>query len=124
MVIIDDEEQPKGQGNATPVPAPEVQPPPAYSTTSVATSSSANQPLLPSLVANPRYTVPVPEVVLYTEPAGKRFLKAFGVAILVWILLGMVTNSITEAGYSKRQDMVSTLICGLESGLTCKVGKR
>ncbi|KAJ3527356.1 hypothetical protein NM688_g8139 [Phlebia brevispora] len=95
MIIPEDAEPspPKGQ---VPLPAASPAPPPAY---------NEHQPLNPAAsmsTYNPTATIPiyVPASVLMpvrpAPPAGRRFLKAFAVALLVWALLGMVTKSIIE----------------------------
>ena len=38
----------------------------------------------------------------YPESTGRRFLKAFAVAALVWVLVGMVTSSVVDLGIGRR----------------------
>jgi hypothetical protein len=75
--------------------------PPAYSA-----ATSSTQPLFspppsghPHIILNygtiPNYP---PEPIMYAEPAGKRFFKAFLVAVLVWMLFAALTGSIAEVG--------------------------
>ncbi|KAF7798870.1 hypothetical protein EIP86_010098 [Pleurotus ostreatoroseus] len=87
-----------------PLPAadPEAAPPPAY---------DEHQPLNPAAAAStsqttrPTASVPiyVPAPALYPpgefepEPAGKRFFRAFAVALLVWVLFAVAVDSVVEA---------------------------
>ncbi|KAI0087089.1 hypothetical protein BDY19DRAFT_956016 [Irpex rosettiformis] len=64
--------------------------PPAYpghESGSYQAGTSSTQPLY----------VPV-EPLSRTEPAGRRFLKAFGLAILIWFLFAALTSSVAELG--------------------------
>ena len=65
--------------------------PPAYpghEAGSCQAGTSSTQPLY----------VPVPDPLLQTEPAGRRFLKAFGIAILIWFLFAALSGSVVEVG--------------------------
>lgn len=58
----------------------------------------------------------------YPESAGRRFLKAFGIAALVWVLVGMITGSFVDLGIgnSRRRGWVRppSDVCASRS-LTC-----
>lgn len=75
--------------------------------------ASASQPLY--------MPVPVGLPIRHTEPAGRRFLRAFVIAVAVWALVGMVTSSIAEvARYVGRRDRVRQVHLGMGSLLTLR----
>ncbi|KAI0688473.1 hypothetical protein BC835DRAFT_1372633 [Cytidiella melzeri] len=91
MIIPEDTPQsPKGQSQRPHDPS--VAPPPAYSgpQQSYQAGTSSTLPLY--------HVVPPSDPVLHTEPAGKRFFKAFVVAVLIWALFAALTGSMAEAG--------------------------
>src|SRR5882757_174167 len=51
-----------------------------------------------------------PVVVVYHESPVQRFWKAFGVAVLVWFLLGAFTKSFTDMAYHSRPVCVFAIV--------------
>ncbi|KAI0821193.1 hypothetical protein BC629DRAFT_433688 [Irpex lacteus] len=98
MIIPEDTpETPKAQARArelvedSEIPASSPPAYPGHESGSYQAGTSSTQPLY----------IPAPlEPVSHTEPAGKRFFKAFGVALLIWFLLVSFTGSVTEVGRS------------------------
>lgn len=93
-------------------------PPPAYPGYA---SYQRNHPL-PQASA-PRRPLPIPpvrspQITVYDEPAGRRFVKAFCVAILIWTVLGLFTRSIIEIG-SPRHRNVGALFLLIWSSPRC-----
>lgn len=57
----------------------------------------------------PALLAPEPSPTLtYAEPAKRRFIKAFLVAILIWTLLGIFTRGVVEIGVHNKQKKVSS----------------
>lgn len=98
MIIPEDTpETPKAQARArelvedSEIPASSPPAYPGHESGSYQAGTSSTQPLY----------IPAPlEPVSHTEPAGKRFFKAFGIALLIWFLLVSFTGSVTEVGRS------------------------
>lgn len=108
MIIPEDTpETPKAQTRArelvedSEIPASSPPAYPGHESGSYQAGTSSTQPLY----------IPAPlEPVSHTEPAGKRFFKAFGIALLIWFLLVSFTGSVTEVGRSTGRTLrVSTI---------------
>jgi hypothetical protein len=47
---------------------------------------------------------------VHRESAGRRFLKGFGIALIIWFLLGMFTHSVVEVAHKHPYMLVSVAI--------------
>ena len=117
MILPDDEPQSPTKGQ-TSLPSPPVDAPPSYQQhieSARPGPSGAHPQPYHSTQSVPNASRPL----VYhhaegrPEPAGSRFIKAFVVACIVWVLLGIVTESIVEmARYVGRHNEVRPRLTG------------
>lgn len=113
MIIPEDNEQPRKGGPPPREPEQTVepaQPPPAYpGEPSYQAGTSSMHPL---------YGPPQPSPTTQDESAGKRFFKAFVIALVIWTLFAAFVRSVAElgrhAGTRERVSVSEVLKC-LES---------
>ena len=86
----------------------ELNPPPAYPEyASYQRSHPVPTPPRPPPIPPRSYSPP--RFVIYAEPAGPRFIKAFCVALLIWIAIGTLTEGIVVVSSGRKHSKVRSI---------------